>query len=142
MADKSQMVQVRGLAEFQRELKKIDLVDDLKDIHRQVATNVATKARALAESLGGVAAKAAPDIKVKAEQRYAKLTLGSPTAPWDLGAEFGGGARPTTQQFKPYRGNGAAAGYFLYPTVRSEKTTSEQTYDRALGQLLRRAFPD
>lgn len=137
--DRSQAIEVRGLAEFQRELRRIDLARDLTAANKEAAELVATKARAKAQALGGVAAKTAPSIKAAAEQRRAKVTLGSNREPWALGAEFGGQGRPTTQQFKPHLGR---TGYALYPTIRTSGDEFADLLYRALGQLMARAFPN
>lgn len=136
-----EVVRVEGLRDLQAELRKIDLARDLRDANKQAAEVVATAAQARAQGLGGVAAKTAPSVKAAAEQRRAKVTIGSNREPWALGAEFGGGARPTTQQFEPWRGSGSSAGYFLYPAVRSTREQFVDAYDKALEQLVRRAFP-
>lgn len=49
------------------------------------------------------------------------MRLGGGTA-GDLffGAEFGGGARPRTRQFRPYR----AKGYWFFPTVEADEDTT------------------
>jgi hypothetical protein len=136
-ADKSQAVQVRGLAEFQRELRKLDLAKDLRLANKEAAEVVASAARARAR--GGVAAKTAPSVKAAAEQRRAKVTLGGAAYPFAMGAEFGGQGRPTTMQFEPHRGT---QGYFLYPAVRDTREQFIDTYARVLDQLMRRAFPN
>lgn len=137
--DRSQAITVQGLAEFQRELRQIDLASDLRDANREAAETVASAARARASSLGGVAAKTAPSIKAAAEQRRAKVDLGGSRYPFALGAEFGGQGRPSTMQFKPHLGR---TGYALYPAIRDTREQFIDAYDRALGQLMARAFPD
>ena len=42
-----------------------------------------------------------------------------------FGAEFGGGARPTTKQFLRHRGQ---SGYFFWPTVRKKKNEIAKRY--------------
>lgn len=37
-----------------------------------------------------------------------------------FGAEFGGGAHPSTRQFRPYR----SRGYWFFPTVEKDETTT------------------
>ena len=53
-----------------------------------------------------------------------------------FGAEFGGGARPTTKQFLRHRGQ---SGYFFWPTVRKRKNEIAREYldglDRVIKQL-------
>jgi hypothetical protein len=53
-----------------------------------------------------------------------------------FGAEFGGGARPTTKQFLRHRGQ---SGYFFWPTVRKRKNAIAKEYldgmDRVVKEL-------
>lgn len=115
--------------------------DELNHEIHDVAQDVASGAQRRAEALGGVAAKTAPSVKATTERRNALTAgvgLGGATAPWAAGAEFGGGARPTTQQFQPYRGSGEGAGYFLYPTIRDEAEHIEDRYLGALDRAFRR----
>jgi hypothetical protein len=137
--DRSEAIQVNGLAAFQRELRRIDLAKDLRLANLAAAELVAGKARSRAAGLGGVAAKTAPSIKAAAEQRRAKVTLGGPRFPFAMGAEFGGQGRPTTQQFQPHRGR---TGYALYPTIRDTREEFIEVMARSLDELMRRAFPD
>ena len=57
------------------------------------------------------------------------------------GAEFGGGRRPTTHQFKPYipspTGKGGA-GYFFFPAIRDMEADIVERYGDALGKALRK----
>lgn len=137
--DRSEAVQVKGLAEFQRELKKIDMAKDLRLANLAAAELVATAARSRASGLGGVAAKTAPSIKAAAEQRRSKVNLGGGQYPFAMGAEFGGQGRPTTQQFKPHLGT---EGYFLYPAIRNTREQFMDAYERAIQQIMHAAFPD
>jgi hypothetical protein len=50
-----------------------------------------------------------------------------------FGAEFGGGARPTTQQFLRHRGR---SGYFFWPTVRNKKNEIATEYLNAIDRVL------
>lgn len=50
------------------------------------------------------------------------------------GAEFGGQRRPTTQQFKPFRGQ---QGYFMYPTIRDDDDRMVDAFDTALEAVER-----
>ena len=52
------------------------------------------------------------------------------------GAEFGGGRRPTTRQFRPWRGSGSDAGYILYPAVRRNAERTGELYSEALDAAL------
>jgi hypothetical protein len=50
-----------------------------------------------------------------------------------FGAEFGGGARPTTRQFLRHRGR---SGYFFWPTVRKHKGDIADAYLGAIQKVL------
>ena len=50
-----------------------------------------------------------------------------------FGAEFGGGARPTTRQFMRHR---YRSGYFFWPTVRKEKENIAREYLDAIQKVL------
>lgn len=137
--DRSESVTIQGLKEFLAALKAVDLNKDLAQANKKAAEMVAAKARGKAESLGSVLAKAAPSIKAAAQQRQAAINLGGSQYPFALGAEFGGGRRPTTRQFKPWLGH---TGYALYPTIRETREQFIDVYADAIDELMRRAFPD
>lgn len=137
-------VNVEGLRELSRALKDLgpEFPREMRITNKEVASSVADDARSRAFSLGGVAAKTAPTLKASAGATSAGVAVGGPSAPWGPGAEFGGGARPTTQQFKPWRGNGPDAGYFLYPTIRDNAEQIEAQYREALDDLIARVGLD
>lgn len=134
-------VQATGLTELRRALKEVgpEAAKEMVKVGRGVAKDVASEAKGKAASLGGVAAKAAPSLKATAGSTSAGVSLGGPSAPWAPGAEFGGGSRPTTQQFKPWRGNGPGAGYFLYPTIRDNDEKIESAYLEGIEDVMRKA---
>ncbi len=45
-------------------------------------------------------------------------------------------------QFRPWRGNGANAGYFIFPDIRAHEPEIVETYGDAIDKLTKRAFPD
>jgi|GEM_PF-3056465 len=45
-------------------------------------------------------------------------------------------------QFQPWKGNGANAGYALYPAIREKMDDVVETYGDAIEKLTRKAFPD
>ena len=135
-------IRVEGLAQFQRELRRVsnDFPRELRLANLEAAEVVAKAARAKAQALGGVARKSAPSIKATAEQRRAKVSFGGPKFPFALGAEFGGGSRPSTRQFKAWRGNDSGAGYFVFPEIRRTKDAFLEVYEKGLFDLIERAF--
>ncbi len=102
------------------------LPDVLAEEDRAQAGDIARRARARGASLGSVHAKAAPGIKAVNQAPIVRLF--GDEHPYIFGAEFGGGARPTTRQFPPWRGKGNSAGYMLYPTIR-ERLSKEEDFE-------------
>lgn len=147
-------VQIRGLTEFQRALRDIDatLPKELRQANKNAAEVVAEAGRARAESLGGVARKAAPSLRAAAEQRYAKVSLGGARYPFALGANFGaqhdvprvsGAAADGTvlgwNQFPEWGGNqftGGAGDRFLYWALRARRDEFVAEYERQIDLLL------
>lgn len=117
---------------------------ELKDASAEIADDVATQARARAASLGGawrhlgptirVARSSVPTVAIGGRKRLPgrkgpRQTVGDLT----FGLEFGGGRRPTTQQFMPHLGQ---TGYALWPTVRERSDDIGARYSRALLDAL------
>lgn len=133
----SDAIHVEGLTELNRSLKAMDsnLPKQLRAANKDVATEVAHGAQSAAYALGGVAAKTAPSIKASAGVTSAGVALGGPDYPFAGGAEFGSARYP---QFKPWRGNGSDAGYFVYPTIRDKVDDIQRTYEEAVDDLIKR----
>lgn len=51
-----------------------------------------------------------------------------------FGAEFGGGAKPTTQQFRPHRGH---TGYFFFNQLRTDQARQLERWEKALTAIER-----
>ncbi|HRD59382.1 hypothetical protein [uncultured Nocardioides sp.] len=133
---------VHGLNEVIARLKALENGSEVavRVANKEVATTVADGSRSAASALGGVAAHVAPGIKASAGLKSGSVALGDdPAAP---GAEFGGGRRPTTQQFKPWRGSGSGSGYFLFPTIRLKSERINETYRDALDRIIKEAGLD
>jgi hypothetical protein len=150
-----QSVAVKGLDELRRELRRLDdagLLDELKTANFEVASSVVEWAQAEARRFGPMDVAAADTLSAARGQRAAEVRLGGAKAPWAGGSEFGAGrnmprstSRGTVtgwQQFRPWRGNGRDAGYWLYPAIRSHTDQIVETYGDALEQITARAFPD
>jgi hypothetical protein len=151
----AQAVRIEGLRELQRDLRALDskLPAELRKVNLAVAQMVVAKAQAKAAGEGRMAAKAATVLKARGEQRGASVVLANTASvPFALGAEFGAGRNSprhrTTgtyqgyNQFQPWLGSGAGAGYFLYPTIRGESDHIVEAYEKRLAALLARVFPD
>lgn len=130
-------IQVEGLVELNRALKQLGptFPKELRKANKTVADLVAQDAKAAAHSIGGVAAHVAPSIKASAGAQFAAVSLGGTAYPMAGGAEFGS---YRYKQFKPWRGNGSDAGYFVYPAIRRDADRIETEYGHALTELLDR----
>lgn len=130
-------IRVTGLSELNRRLRALgpDVQKELKETNRSVAEFVADDARGAARSIGGVAAKVAPSIKAKGGNTSAGVSFGGAAYPMAGGAEFGS---IKYKQFKPWRGNGSDAGYFVYPAIRQDAERITTEYTHALDRLMRR----
>jgi hypothetical protein len=133
---------VVGLDEFRRELKRAGgtFPREMGQANKKAAEVVATVARAKALATGGVAAKAAPDIKTAAQQRAAKLVLDASRHGYAIGA-FTGSKRfrqfPAWEGPEIEEGKGVAVG----PAIVQETENMLDVYGDALEALAARAFP-
>lgn len=129
-----QAFRVEGLPELDRALDRLrhDAPDELREADEEVAGEIADQAQAAGFALGGVAAKAAPTVSASGGN------VGFGGVEYAAGAEFGGRGRPTTQQFKPWRGSGEGAGYFLYPTIRRNDDRIADMYVDKINRLIER----
>lgn len=132
-----QGLRVHGLNELNKSLREMgkEFQKELTQANKGVAGFVADDAKAAAYSLGGVAAHVAPSIKAAGGTTWAGVSIGGAAHPEASGAEFGS---MRFKQFKPWRGNGSDAGYFLYPAIRQDADRIETEYTEALDRLMRR----
>lgn len=132
----SSAIGVQDLDKLSRALKELggDAPKRLRETNKKAAQEVAPKAQAAAYAAGSTLAHVAPSIKAAAGAQFAGVAGGGPAHPAFGGAEFGAG--PDLKQFKPWRGNGASAGYAVYPTVRREMPHVEETYRTAIDDLI------
>ena len=131
-------VKVTGLAELNRALRDMggrEFQKELKEAGRSVATTVADDARGIASSLGGVAAKTAPSIRAAAGNTSAGVSFGGSGYPFAMGAEFGS---VRFKQFKPWRGSGSEAGYFVYSAIRDNADFIGEKYLAVVDEVLDR----
>jgi len=146
---------VEGLAELQRELKRLGrkgALDDMKAANHKVGQMVADRAADKAASIGGSTAKVGETLRSAKQQRAAVVTAGKASVPFPYGAEFGAkqdtlrqlpsGPRLGWNQFSPWRGSGSDAGYFLWPTIRESNREIKEFYAELVMDLTSAAFPD
>lgn len=138
--DRSSGVQVEGLRELQAELGAAgpEMKKRLGQVNKRLVTSVAEDA---AEAMypprtgrhgrfGHEAVKRT--IKGQASGKEARVVAGGSRAPTFWGFEFGGRARPTTQQFEPHKGT---EGYFFYPTVRKRVKVASEEWETLFDEV-------
>lgn len=148
-------VEVEGLKPFVKELKALgdaDLSAEFKDANVAVADLIVERARARAAGEGRQAKAAAKTLRAVKSKVRAEVVMGGTKAPWVFGAEFGAqqdkprartsGTYRGFNQFKPWRGSGENAGYFLYPAIRASTDDVVDLYGERLDELVSKAFPD
>lgn len=142
---------VKGLNRALAKLPK-EASAELRTASKAIAQDIADEAAGRARGQGGLAALVAPSIKA-ARDRVPVVRMGSTArlppqgSDWERGrsgsrqtigdviwgAEFGGGARESTRQFLPHKGQ---TGYFLWPTVRDNSDDMQDRYSEALLNAL------
>lgn len=135
-------VQVHGLTELHRALKSLEDVEsrrEVRDAGKEAARTIAGYASASAASQGSTLGHIAPSIKPSAGYTSAGVGFGGAAYPMAAGAEFGGGGRPTTRQFRPWRGSGSGAGYAVYPSIRDHANEVVEPYEKAVNEIARKA---
>lgn len=130
-------VRVEGLKELRAELRKVDMHKGLQKAGKKVAEKVAERTRSAASGLGGVTVREVPTIKALASQTRAQVKVGG--SPWSMGSLFGS---VRYRQFRPWRGSGPGAGYYLWPQLAEMRDEITDTYADEIERLLARAFPD
>lgn len=157
-------VVVAGLSDFRRALKQLgdkELSDDLKAANRQAAQIVVDKARPSMAAEGGIAGRVAATMKAGNVQSRGQLSVGAVATRrggklLPLGVEFGAvrgidrvvqrRGQPVVMkgwnQFPAWRGNGADAGYHIFPALRQQNERIMQQYGEELERLYAKAFPD
>ena len=147
-------IRIEGLTDFLRDMAKFD--DRFNTEMRKASIGVAelivsgakmeaatvTRNRQALEVMKGMRAKSdrVPTVRLSENtgfvsqsrpnrKRKRKVTRGDVF----FGAEFGGGARPTTRQFLRHRGR---SGYFFWPTVRKKKNEIATAYLNAIDKVL------
>lgn len=129
---------------FNKEMRKVAYAI-AKDLSGQVRIEAGTVSRATQAIQVAKGLRASndriPTIKLRSNEsfvsksrpnskRKTKVTRGDVF----FGAEFGGGARPTTKQFLRHRGQ---SGYFFWPTVRKRKNEIAKEYLEGLDRVVK-----
>lgn len=124
-------ITITGLAGTERVLSRLPgIVEDAaEDAAGDVAANEVPRIVTRARSVGRQAQLAARSVRVGADGIVAATGGGVPAAIF-YGAEFGGGGRPTTRQFRPFRGT---RGYWFWPQLLDDADRiAEQVGDAGL----------
>ena len=137
-------VKVEGLNETLREFNKYgkDANRELRQAAGAHVDRIIGMLNTAAANAGKGAALSAGSVKRKSD-RVPALTAGGSrkvksstgkVAAGDVffGYEFGGGARPTTQQFPPWLGR---TGYWFWPLLRREMPALRRAYLATLDEL-------
>lgn len=103
-------------------------------VTRSVTSRAVAGARTRANQLGGVHQHILPGLLVAGAGNDVRLD--ARRQPAILGAVFGGGRRPTTRQFPPWRGSGRDSGYLLFPDLRQQ----ERQIDTIVTALIDKAL--
>lgn len=105
--------------------------------NKKAAERVAAAAVARYDQLhGGGTGKSRSRIRALASNTRAQVAIGGARAPHLMGQEFGSFGGVHKAQFPAWSGNGAEAGYFLYPAWRAERGELEEFYLETLDELL------
>jgi hypothetical protein len=131
--------------QFNKEMRKVGAViaEDLKQkvIIEAGTVSRARQALAVAKGFRVIKSERLPTLELRGSspfpsksrppsKRKRKVTRSDVF----FGAEFGGGARPTTQQFLRHRGQ---SGYFFWPTVRKRKNQIAKEYLDGIDKVVR-----
>lgn len=135
------VAEIKGLSQLLRVLNKIpkELQNEVRDASQDIASDLVAGAQAAAHT--PLQHLAASGLKAKRDRvpviRVPRTMARPGTKYTDIfyGAEFGGGARPSTQQFPTHRGR---LGYFLYPTARARG----RKYAEKWAEAVDKAFKD
>ena len=130
--------------QFNKEMRKVayTIAKDLESKVKLEATTVSRASQAIQVAKGLRASNdRIPTIKLRGKESFvsksrpnSKRKTKVTRADVFFGAEFGGGARPTTKQFLRHRGQ---SGYFFWPTVRKRKNEIAKEYLEGIDKVVK-----
>ena len=140
-----QIAQIEDLPGILRRLSKLPKTaqQEIRAAAQAIADEEAGRIQAAAAGSSRQAAAIAQFIKSRRDRvpaisaggsRKSGLASGAKAGEIFFGAEFGGGARWTTQQFRPHQGT---VGYFFYPTLRADQERMVQRWLSAVNAIER-----
>lgn len=133
-------IRVQGLDEF---AKALDVLPEEwktadKVFRNTAAREIVRRAQEFARTGSSPALQILAAKDVKATSTPGTVQYGGKA--YDFGAEYGS---LRYRQFKPWRGNGATAGYFFWPAVRDFQEHGLQgDYAEAIWAAVKKAFPN
>lgn len=131
MAERTR-IEVTGLREFQRELRKMDsdLPKQVRIALNQASQLVIDKATPLIPRRTG---RAANSLKVRSSQREARIAAGGKRAPYYPWLDFGGKVGKRKSVDRPFY----KEGRYIYPTLRKNREHVIEIMQTALSDLAR-----
>jgi len=129
-------IQVTGLRELRRELKRVSaqLPRELAKVNHEAAEIVAAEARRRAPVRSG---KLRGSVRALRQQARGVVAAGSARVPYAGVQEFGG----TVPRFHSASRTTIPAQPYVYPALGAKRDEVIDAYGEALGDLMRRAFP-
>lgn len=146
MAQVRMGIEVKGLREFLKDLSTYgkEVSKRAREESKKIAQDEAEKISIRASTSGDkVAAAVGVTVRARSDRvpaivsggaRRLSTLSGKPRAgAVFFGAEFGGGGRPTTRQFRPHKGK---TGYFLWPQLREDEREMVERWLTAIEGIL------
>lgn len=138
-AEKATAFEIKGINQLLRVLSKLpkDLQNEVRDASTEIAGDLVSGAKAAASTpmermvVGGLKVKR---DRVPVVATGGTLRPGVKTRDVFYGAEFGGRARSTTQQFLPHL---RQQGRFLYPTARKQARQQATRWAEAIDKAFK-----
>jgi hypothetical protein len=130
---------VEGLKRFLRLLSSLpkDMQNETRDASQEIAGKLVADATNAAHTplqhLAATTLSAKRD-RVPVVKSSGTVRRGVKAQDIFYGAEFGGGARPSTRQFLPHQGK---RGYFLYPTLRAHGSRYWDMWIKAIDDVMK-----
>lgn len=139
-------IEVEGLREVLTRLNKLgpDLNREVRVSSKEIAEEEAGRIRSAAGGSGDVVSAAVgatvrarsdrlPSIVGGGARRLHQLSGKPRLSDVFFGAEYGGGKRATTRQFRPHKGK---VGYWFWPQIREDQELMLQEWAEALDRVL------
>ena len=141
-------INVEGLKEFRRDLKKIDpeLVKELRTELLSIATEIALETRQRVPT--GPTGRARASVRAGVSGNNAYVAGGKASVPYYGWLDFGG-RTPVTgnpRSVGPWKGSGPGprSGRYIYPTIvrnkRDIEQKAQQAFDKAADSALKKSY--